>query len=282
MIKSPLRYPGGKSRAVEFLSKFIPNFQEYREPFLGGGSFALYISQNFSNKEIFVNDLNYELFCFWNELKNNSSLLAEEIRVIKNQYKNGKELYHLILARRNNDLSQLQRAVDFFILNRITFSGVVDSGGYSQKSFEARFTDSSVERLEKTGKIISNFKFSNDDYAELIQKDGKDVFIFLDPPYFSATKSRLYGKNGVFHTEFNHQKLFECLENCKHKWIMTYDDSEYIRNIYHNFEIIDWELQYGMNNYKQVCAKKGKEILISNFAIKDYRKYDLFGQLEVA
>ncbi|MEW6607053.1 MAG: DNA adenine methylase [bacterium] len=45
MIKSPLRYPCGKSRAVGYLYKFIPQYEELREPFFGGGSFSFYCVQ---------------------------------------------------------------------------------------------------------------------------------------------------------------------------------------------------------------------------------------------
>ena len=43
-LKTPLRYPGGKSRAVTKMGIYFPNlrnYTEYREPFLGGGSVAI-------------------------------------------------------------------------------------------------------------------------------------------------------------------------------------------------------------------------------------------------
>ncbi len=58
MIKSPLRYPGGKSRAVDVISKLLPEFDEYREPFLGGGSIFLYAKLRFPNKTYWIEDSN--------------------------------------------------------------------------------------------------------------------------------------------------------------------------------------------------------------------------------
>ena len=58
--KTPLRYPGGKSRALSKLFQFIPNlsdYTEYREPFLGGGSVAIEISKRYPHLKIWVNDL---------------------------------------------------------------------------------------------------------------------------------------------------------------------------------------------------------------------------------
>ena len=51
--KSPLRYPGGKSRAIKILKDYFPkNFSEYREPFFGGGSVGIYLSQILRQEQI--------------------------------------------------------------------------------------------------------------------------------------------------------------------------------------------------------------------------------------
>lgn len=292
LIKSPLRYPGGKSRALKFLAQFLPkDIDEFREPFFGGGSLGLYVAQNHSKTKIYANDLNYELFCFWQSLQRDCAGLISGILELKHRFAEGKELYKFILSRRSDELDELTRGIDFFILNRITFSGVVDSGGYSQKSYESRFTPSSVERLEKTSKILGNFAFFSSDYREFLgeeslgksienvpkasdtnqgkngneKSDEKSVFLFLDPPYFSASKSKLYGKKGILHTNFDHFELCEVLKSTKHKFLLTYDDSAFIRDLYKDFCLKEWSLQYGMNNFKQTNAPKGKELLISNF-----------------
>ncbi len=93
------------------------------------------------------------------------------------------------------------------------------------------------------------------------------MFIFLDPPYYSTTQSRLYGKKGCLHVGFDHKIFFENLKQCKHKWLITYDNNEYIRTLFRDFYQVEWELQYGMNNYKQQTAQKGKELLIANYDI---------------
>lgn len=265
-LKSPLRYPGGKSRAIKILMPFFPkDFDELAEPFFGGGSVGLYLAQNFGLKQIFANDLNTDLYCFWQTLKTQNKALIDEIKRTRQTHTNGRELYEKLLARRGENLSDFQRAVDFFVLNRITFSGVVDCGGYSQKAYESRFTPSSIERLKNMDSILRNFTFSNQSYESLLQNNGKRVFIFLDPPYFSASKSKLYGKKGDLHANFNHERLCEHLKNTKHHFLLTYDDSEFIRELYKDFYKLKYTLQYGMNNFKQTKANKGQELLISNY-----------------
>ena len=106
------------------------------------------------------------------------------------------------------------------------------------------------------------------DYREVIKPQGENTFIFLDPPYLTATKSRLYGKDGNLHTMFNHLEFAEAMSKCQHQWLITYDDSDEIRKYFKQFVIIPWQLQYGMNNYKQGKANKGKEIFIRNYNIE--------------
>ena len=263
-IKSPLRYPGGKSRAIKFLYQYFPNdFKIYKEPFFGGGSVGIYIAQIMKNTKIYANDLNYELYCFWHSLKMHPNKLIEGIIELKNKFKIGKELYDFILYRRDFNLSTLERGIDFFILNRITFSGIVDSGGFSQKAYESRFTMSSIDRLKNTHKIIKNFNFSCDNFFDFVDSNSsnqKDTFIFLDPPYYSSVKSKLYGKKGILHSNFNHEKFRNYLYKIKSKFLLTYDNCDYIRELYKDFYTLEWDLQYGMNNYKQK-----KRILEKNY-----------------
>lgn len=265
MIKSPLRYPGGKSRAVKFLDLYMPQFAELREVFFGGGSLSFYCIQHYAGRTYKASDLNYELYCFWTQLRNNAEELINAVQKLYDTVSNGKQLFTEILQRRNDDLTELQRAIDFFVLNRITFSGVVDSGGYSQGSFDGRFTQSAIDRLTEIVPLLQQIEFYCEDYTFLVNRTGKDVLLFLDPPYYSATKSKLYGKNGILHTSFDHQLLFETLKNTQHKWLITYDNSEYIRDLYKDFYQLDWQLQYGMTNSNKNPSVLGQELLIANY-----------------
>ena len=270
MIKSPLRYPGGKSKAIDQIAEYIPDsFSEYREPFVGGGSVFIYLKQKFPHLQIWINDLNRELFLFWKFSQSHLPQLIEEIRCIKEKYTNGKQLFEEFTKVDINKLSDFERAVRFFVLNRITFSGTVESGGFSEQAFHKRFTKSSIDRLEKLENILTaDVKITNLDYSELLQAEGQDIFIFLDPPYFTATKSKLYGKSGDLHISFEHQRFATLVQNCPQRWLITYDDSPFIRENFKSAYLNEWELQYGMNNYKQNGAAKGKELFITNYTIK--------------
>lgn len=266
MIKSPLRYPGGKSRAVKLIAKLLPDFDEFREPFLGGGSVFIYAKQRFPNKTFWINDIYFELYKFWQMSQQNVDALVDKIYQWREKFTDGKEL-HQFLNKNLDDFDDLERGAAFFIYNRITFSGTSLSGGFSQQAFTGRFTESSIQRLNRFAEVINGSKITNLDYEDLVKKQGKNVFIFLDPPYYSATKSALYGKNGNLHKGFDHQRFANVMQNCPHKWLITYDDSEYIRNLFSFANITPWSLSYGMRNITKTSDQKGKELFISNYDI---------------
>lgn len=268
MFKSPLRYPGGKNRLVKIISEIAPkDFNEYREPFLGGGSVLLKIMEDYPGRKYWGNDLYYDLFCFWDMTQKNPKELVKRIKVVKEKWgDNGKEL-HRYLVDNIASMSPIDKAVAFFVLNRITFSGTSLSGGFSKAAFETRFTDSSIERLATMCEILQgkDLTITNEDFASVLAGGDSSVFTFLDPPYYSATDSALYGKNGELHKGFDHERLAKALKGCNHRWLMTYDDCDYIRELYKDFNIKGFELMYGMRNVSKNADMKGKEVFISNY-----------------
>ena len=274
LAKSPLRYPGGKSRALKQILPLIPvNISEFREPFVGGGSVFFAIRSLFQNRitSYWINDLNYDLYCFWKQVRDNAPEVVAALTETRATATDGRALFQKLtrakdeLNQNRDRLCEFQRAVRFFVLNRITFSGVVDSGGYSQSAYEKRWTASSIERVKNIYPYLSDVKITNRDYTEALFGEGDDVFIFLDPPYWKATESKLYGVRGELHTAFDHGRFAENMRKCPHKWLITYDDSPVIRELFDFAEIQEWTLQYGMNNYRKESAAKGKELFIKNY-----------------
>jgi DNA adenine methylase len=259
MIKSPLRYPGGKNRIAKIIVQKFPNFAEYREPFLGGGSVFIAAKQRFSDKKFWINDAYFELFKFWEQAQIDVETLQNQIIELKNKFADGKELYkHL-------KLNHLETAAAFFIFNRITFSGTALSGGYSESAFRGRFTLSSIERLKPLQKLLENVKITNLDYENLLNANGENVFLYLDPPYFSAQKSMLYGNRGNLHKNFDYERFAEAVKSCKHKWLITLDDCQYIRQLFKFAEIAPLKFSYGMRNVNKKSNQTGNELIIKNY-----------------
>lgn len=269
-ISSPLRYPGGKSRAIGKIWPLVPDYREFREPFVGGGSVFLAAKQELPDRQYWINDLNTDLFHFWEQTRTNLGPLVEAVRQIQRATEDGCQLFN---SYQDNwhDLDDFERAVRFFVLNRISFSGTVDSGGYSNQAFHKRFTASSIDRLARLQPLMQNVRISNLDYRALLEAPGDEVFIFLDPPYYSTTNSRLYGKDGDLHTGFDHQAFAKNMRACQHRWLITYDDCPEIRELFAFAHLQPWSLQYGMNNYKQGSAGRGRELFIANYDLPPAR-----------
>ena len=144
----------------------------------------------------------------------------------------------------------------YFIINRCSFSGATLSGGFSQDASKNRFTQSSIDKIAKLE--LENFEIHNQDFTDFLSQlelSSRDL-VFMDPPYYLERGSKLYGKSEDMHENFPHEILFQIIET-KSNWIMTYNDCEYIRNLYKNFVIIPAEWSYGMNK-----TKKSSEIVI--------------------
>jgi DNA adenine methylase len=254
---SPLRYPGGKTRACKLLDKVTQehfNLDDYNSiisPFFGGGSFEFFL-QNKYNKELIVNDKFTPLYNFWHQVKNNKLKLCDELYKINNVSKDDFINYRNIIMTREDILEQAKL---YFIINRCSFSGATLSGGYSSESSKKRFTKSSIDRINKLQ--LNNMNIYNLDMLDFISMYCKDnTFMFLDPPYYLKSKSKLYGLNGDMHELFNHVELFNMIKN-KKNWLMTYNNCEYIKEMYKGFIIIETNWSYGMNS-----TKKSSEIII--------------------
>lgn len=264
-ISTPLRFPGGKSRALPQIIPLIPpDFAEFREPMVGGGSVFLRTKQLYPDRFYWINDINAELFCFWKIAQSRNQELVDAVQRIKRETTDGKNLFYTLLEQYGTG-DEFQRAVRFFVLNRISFSGTVDSGGYSEGAFQGRFTFSAIRNLARVVSVLQGVRITNLDYAEVVNAPGENVFLFLDPPYYSAARSRLYGRNGELHTTFDHERFADTMRLCPHRWLITYDDCPEVRSLFPDAYILEWTLQYGMNNYKQDRALPGRELFIANY-----------------
>lgn len=250
MNVSPLRYPGGKTRACKILHEiFNKNFDTTEidtviSPFFGGGSFEFYLQNKYKYK-IVANDLFEPLYNFWTSCKNERELLCNSLYSVQGVTK---EFF-------NECKASVNLPYNYFIVNRCSFSGSTCSGGFSPEASKKRFTKSSIDRIKNLE--LDSFEMFNQDFTTFLDQDFTDTsFLFVDPPYYLEKKSKLYGTKGDLHLNFNHTRLFEILKT-KKNWMLTYNNCDYIRELYKEFEVIDVKWNYGMNK-----TKKSSEIVI--------------------
>lgn len=267
-VRSPLRYPGGKQKAIEQIAERLPRkATEYREPMVGGGSVFFHARKVGLAKSYWINDKFAELFEFWRTVQDpvQCRRMVEELAALRASFPDTQATKEYFLRARSEVTQDPFRvALLFFFFNRVTFSGTTRAGGFSSSASERRFTASSIERLKQMPMVLEGVKITNDDFEEVIRCPGKNVFLFLDPPYFTAT--RLYGRDGGLH-QFDHERLAATLKRSHHKFLITYDDCDEIRKLYSWARIDNWNLQYGMNNCnREHRSKLGAELFIYNYS----------------
>jgi len=289
-LKTPLRYPGGKSRAIKKLSPDLPkNFGEFREPFLGGGSMALHVTQTRPDTKVWVNDAYYNLYNFWVQLRDNGQSLHRELQKIKkpieyvtkplrkdkvdksqwdNSILENIERHRVLFNNAKVGIAHADdftKAVFFYILNKCSFSGLGESSSFSEQASESNFSMNGIDKLPEYSKLIKNWKITNLDYDFLLQSRGDDCFVFLDPPY--DIKDDLYGKNGNMHSGFDHMRFYEDVTRCQHEWMITYNSNEVLRKRFSDYYFNDWDLTYTMRSSKTYteAQKDRKELLITSY-----------------
>ena len=267
---TPLRYPGGKSRAIKFLSKHLPHIESYREPFLGGGSMALYVTQTYPNTEVWVNDLYYPLYAFWKTLRDHGQQLCDDLRELKTElgesYDAHKMAFDDAKDKLNNDI--YESGFNFYVANKCSFSGLTANSSFSKQASRQNFTFRGIDKLPALGELIRGWRITNRNYSEMLW--GKDAFVFLDPPY--AIKDNLYGTKGKLHKQFDHEMFAAEACNSEQKCMITYNSELYIKDRFPNWYQKDWDLTYTMRSTNTYTAdqKKRKELLLLNYETQSH------------
>jgi len=251
--KSPLRYPGGKTRAIAILEKhLLMNYADCKtvlSPFFGGGSFELHLYDK--GYKIYGNDLFKPLWTFWTQCQNDVKSLVD---AVKSKMPVTKERFTELRASISTLTDPLAISAAYYIINRTSFSGATFCGGFSQQAATGRLNDASLRTLGSLA--IPEIMFSNLGFAEFLDKypDADGLVIYADPPYYIS--SYIYGKDGDMHEGFNHVAFAAKIKSRK-RWMLSYNDCPYIRNLYKDCRIIEVNWSYGMN-----VSKASSEILI--------------------
>ena len=272
--KSLLRYPGGKSRGAEKIFKYVTKeTKEICSPFFGGGAVELLCANN--GIKVRGYDKFLPLVDFWKTLLNNPKNLAVHVAGWWSTGRQGlsKKIHYKDLQKEvmSPDLTRIERAALFYVINRTSFSGATLSGGRTPGN--PRFTKSSIQNILDFRDVnkTKNVTVDQMDFVDSIKKNKKKM-MYLDPPYW--IESKLYGSKGDLHfDESAHLKLSKIL-SVTDRWILSYNDSKKIRDVYSDYTIIPLTWSYGMKNVKRKTMGKSNEILILSHEISKYHGLD--------
>ena len=272
-LKTPLRYPGGKSRACKKMDPYFPdlrNYVEFREPFLGGGSVALHISKQYPHLKITVNDLYEPLVNFWQNLQMFGVELKDQLLELKsthNEPVSARELFNSSKESINSrDCSPIDRAVAFYIVNKCSFSGLTESSSFSSQASNSNFSIRGIEKLPGYSEIISNWNINGYSYEYLMEHDMHDgIFMYLDPPY--DIKDNLYGRKGSMHKGFDHDKFAKDCDKYSIPMMVSYNSDQLVKDRFKGWNAAEFDLTYTMRSVGEYMRdqKKRKELILMNY-----------------
>ena len=273
---SPLRYPGGKAKLSEFLSKVIDYNNlggcTYIEPYAGGAGAALTLLILEKVDRIVINDFDKAIYSLWDLLVNNHELLIKKIRdteISIEEWKRQRELYQ------DSDSSKEDLGFATFYLNRSNHSGIIEGrpvGGFDQSSewgIRARFKkEPLIERINKIAFYRSRIDVTNQDGINLMNElEGRDecILFYIDPPYY-VKGSSLYLNS---YKASDHKSLANFLNNNKNlNWILTYDNVSEISELYENRSTRTFNINYSANTHREA-----KELMVYSNSISLPLKY---------
>ena len=239
---SPIKWTGSKRHLAPELVKLFP--EKYS---VGGGNLLPYY-----NSPVQAGDIIPELIDLWMEIKERPD---ELLRQYSKLWAESPDNYYDIRQRFNRN----RNPVDFLFLSRTCVNGLIrfnKSGDFNSPLHLGR-KGIAPENLAKIfnswSPILNKIQFTCTDYRDLLEKADSDTFVFLDPPYLNFA-GRMYSG------DFNHQQLFEVLENAKFRWLMTFDSSS-------DLPFKKALLDSGSNSYARY---RGKESLIQEAVYMNY------------
>ena len=272
-LKTPLRYPGGKSRAVPKLAQYFPDlrdYDEFREPFLGGGSVALYVTKRYPLINVWVNDLYEPLVNFWQQLQMFGPDMQKRLVELRSRYPDQGSARGLFLEAKDllndNNQSPFTRAVSFYVANKCSFSGLTESSSFSRQASDNNFSMRGIERLSAYSKIIENWNITNYSYDYLM--DGNmGAFMYLDPPY--DIKDNLYGNKGSMHKGFDHDKFAADCDSNAMDSMVSYNSSQLIKDRFKSWKAIEFDHTYTMRSVGEYMREQHqrKELILINYGI---------------
>jgi DNA adenine methylase len=251
---------------MKHIAPYFPaTFTEFRDVFTGGGHCAMYAKSNQLAQKYWMNDLYRPLINFWQVLRNPlqlTNLVVELESYLPYSLEQKRALFDIFKQEIKGQYfpaAASHYAACFFFLNRCSFSGTVEMGGFSSSAAVDRFTQSAIDRIKKLPSSLAGVRITCSDFQPVIEEDGEDVLLMVDPPY--CTVKGIYS-----HAEDLHERLAQCLRETKHKFLATYDDCKEIRDLYSWANISPLDLQYSMVG-KDAEGKRrvGKEIVIRNY-----------------
>ena len=267
MYYSPLRYPGGKGKLASFMEYMIDQLGHrggtYIEPFAGGAGIAMELLLRNVVSRIVINDYDKAVWSFWKAILTETDRFVEEIRMVPLTVDEWQKQHEILVTQ--NDKYSFELGFAAFYLNRTNRSGIIKGGvigGQEQAKdwkMDVRFKrEELVTRIQRIAARKKDIKLYNKDVNSFIKNYvplyEENALIYFDPPYYRKGQ-QLYMN---FFNYKDHVRIEqEIREHVNCDWIITYDYEPQIEEIYHNYNLRLYDLNYSVST-----KRKASELMI--------------------
>jgi DNA adenine methylase len=228
-MDSFIGWVGGKKQLrKEIVSKFPPQTPTRYVEVCGGAGWVFFEKEKLANQLEIFNDIDSHLINLYRCIQYHPEALIKELQDIL-QFR---ELFYDYREQINTrGLTDIQRAARYFYLIKTSF-------GSNKNSFATRRKrlDKALEKFDDIQIRLTGVVIENKDFEDLIKLyDSEGTLFYVDPPYYKT--ERYYNKNGKPFLIEDHYRLKDCLSNIKGKFILSYNDDQFIRTLYNDFNI---------------------------------------------
>lgn len=260
-VKSPFRYAGGKFYALKYILPFIDcvPHDEYREPFIGGGS--VFFGKRKVETNI-INDLDNDIITMYRAFADmvSADALAELVKIEVATRERHAEIKNF------HPRNFIEKAFRLYYLNRTSFCGIINNPAWGYKDGKSSPPQNWPAFIHAAQRKLQNVEITNCDFSEVIRRPavGRRVLMYLDPPYFAADQKRAYTKS--FSSE-DHLRLLDELKKTGHLFCLSYDDVPEVREMYSWAHIHEAKWLYNTANKKGKSRDLGNELIITNYEV---------------
>jgi DNA adenine methylase len=274
-----VKWAGGKSQILSQLDSMIPSeFNEYHEPFLGGGAMFFHLVSNRNMRfSAHLSDINEELITTYNVVKDEVKELIQILRKYERGYKNNPSEFYYKLRDEIKLNNKVETAARFITLNKTCYNGLyrVNRNGVFNVPM-GRYKNPLICDASNLENISNAFRYSKtvikiSDYKDVLHRVKQDDFIYLDPPYhpISSTSNFTgytdYGFDDKDQSEL--ARIFVELDHKKCKVLLSNSDTQFIRTLYSDSSIYIKEVNVLRAINCNASKRTGhKELLISNYS----------------
>lgn len=267
-VLSPLRYPGGKAKIADFIKQVVKDNDlldgVYVEPYAGGAAVALSLLMDEYVSRIIINDKDRSIYAFWHSVLYDTDRLCkliEETPVTMETWW-AQRTFQSVENKETTDLLTL--GFSTFFMNRTNRSGIIKAGvigGFDQRGnykIDARYRkEDLIARIRRIASYADRIELHHEDAVDfvkhIVQVLPQNTILYLDPPYYKKGRG-LYMN---YYEDADHEKIRDVITNVDtFRWVVSYDNSLFIKELYHSFRSQEFYLNYSANN-----NGKGTEVI---------------------